>query len=119
MADLSERIIDKLESNDFYVCSNDQQDGEFVAEVEFYSPAGEDVIMVIWHDGTEQGFIDSFDKYARDFDVDEHVELWIDSRGKNGVPGTLRELLNDAEQIRDISVTMAVSLKSLLSEIPA
>lgn len=41
-------------------------------------------------------------QYATGFDVDEHVELWIENRGKNGVPSTARELIEDAEAICDM-----------------
>ena len=49
-------------------------------------------------------------EYADDFDVDEHVELWIEGRGKNGVPATARELVEDAEAIRDMLNELAVAL---------
>lgn len=45
-----------------------------------------------------------------DFDVDEHVELWIEGRGKNGAPATARELVEDAEAIRDMLNELAVAL---------
>lgn len=37
-------------------------------------------------------------------------ELWIEGRGKNGVPATARELVEDAEAIRDMLNELAVAL---------
>lgn len=49
-----------------------------------------------------QNFAEEVEEYAQDFDVDEHVEMWIDARkrGVSGVPSTIRELLEDAEAIQ-------------------
>lgn len=52
---------------------------------------------------------------ADGFDVDEHVELWIDGRGRNGVPGTVRELLDDAEEIQKMLNELAETLEGALS----
>lgn len=98
---LTKKIFDMMEKNDVQVHNRAEQDGQFYREIEFYSPAGEDVIETVWYDGTENGFITAFDEMADNFDVDEHAELWIDGRGKNGVPKTIRELTTDAEAIKD------------------
>ena len=42
--------------------------------------------------------------------MDEHVELWVDSRGKNGVPGSIRELVKDAEAIDKMLQELADAL---------
>lgn len=55
-------------------------------------------------------FVKNVREYADGFDVDEHVELWIEGRGKNGVPATARELVEDAEAIRDMLNELAVAL---------
>ena len=61
--------------------------------------------------GVQKGnFIKNVREYADDFDVDEHVELWIEGRGKRGVPATARELVEDAEAIRDMLNELAVAL---------
>lgn len=70
-------------------------------------PAGEDFIF-----GVQKGnFVKNVREYADGFDVDEHVELWIEGRGKNGVPATSRELVEDAEAIRDMLNELATSLE--------
>ena len=44
---------------------------------------------------------DLYDVYAS-FDVDEYVDMYASQRGENGVPGTYRELLEDAEAIEEM-----------------
>lgn len=113
---LSEKVIDVLENNGWRLCSVEKQGREYYAEIENYSPAGEDLVETIWFDGTDDGFIDSVDCWCADFDVDEHVELWIDGRGKNGVPGTVRELVEDAEAIEQMFVRLSCELDELKKE---
>lgn len=97
---LSDAITDVLEANDFTIIGTYEQDGRYYSECEVYSPAGEDVIVTVWYDGTTQDFVRSFREYADDFDPDEHAEMWVESRGENGVPSTIRELIDDAEAIK-------------------
>ena len=86
-------------------CVHDDPEDDYV-ELEKYSPAGEDFIF-----GVQKGnFVKNVREYADGFDVDEHVELWIEGRGKNGVPATARELVEDAEAIRDMLNELAVAL---------
>ena len=91
---------DLLEQHEISHSGTEKQGKEYWTELEWYSPAGEDVIITVWHDNTKKGFAKGLADYAKDFDVDEHVELWADSRGQRGVPGTIRELLDDAEAIK-------------------
>lgn len=97
---LAKKIIEVLENNDFSILSNEEQNGEMVAELEWYSGEGEDVIVVIWHKGTKQSFIDAFIEYANDFDPDEHAEMWVNYRGEGGCPSSIRALIDDADGIK-------------------
>ena len=120
MMELSERIIEVLEAHDISVCgeitertyNNDGYD----VELETYSPEGEDVIVSLIYDGTEEDFIREFISYANNFDADEHAEMWVNSRGKNGVPDNIRDLLEDAEWIKDTLMEIADELKELDEE---
>lgn len=46
------------------------------------SPAGEDFSMVIDFDEENQAdsFKDSLESYYEDFDIDEHIEMWIEAK---------------------------------------
>ena len=109
---LSERIIEILENNDMYAYERSEQRGEFVREIEFYSPEGEDVIETIFYDGTDEGFIKAFRNNAKNFDADEHAEMWIEGRGKRGVPESVRDLITDAEWIKDTLLSVADELEA-------
>lgn len=108
---LTQKIIDILENNDITIHERDKHNKEYYREIEFYSDAGEDVIEVIWYDGTPDGFIKAFAKNADNFDADEHAEMWIDHRGKNGVPDSIREIINDADCIKNKLLCVAETLK--------
>ena len=98
MMELSERIIEVLEKNEFNVGEITEQDKEFYLEFGQSTPEGEDWWEILWFDGTEEGFIKAFTDRANSFDVDEEAEVWIEARGRvNGVPDSIRDLIDDAE----------------------
>ena len=120
MMELSERIIEVLEAHDISVCgkitertyNNDGYD----VELETYSPEGEDVIISLIYDGTEEDFIKQFESYAEDFDAEEHAETYINMRGKNGVPESIKNLLEDAEWQKEMLLEVAKDLNGLDDE---
>ena len=84
-----------------------KQDKNYYAELEFNSHAGEDFVFDIWFDGTVEDFADNLWEYSQGFDPDEHAEMWVPSRGKNGVPSSIRALIRDAEDIQEELETVA------------
>lgn len=88
-------------------------------ELEKYSPAGEDFGMIIDFDMDNpiDSFLDNLKEYSEDFDIDEHVEMWLPSRGKGGCPGSISELVQDAEAIRDMIVELWEILDSQCTEV--
>ncbi len=89
-----------ISDNLICVCENlgwtisDLEDGR--AELGKCSPAGEDFSFVT----AIEDFVEGVKEYAAHFDIDEHIEMWIEARksGGSGVPST-RELVKDAEDI--------------------
>ena len=77
-------------------------EGDIEIEIENWSPEGENIIETISFDGNPKGLIKTLKENAESFDVDNHVEMWIEGRGKNGVPETARELVEDAEAIQEM-----------------
>ena len=114
---LNEKTIAILEENDITVSERYEQDGEYYREIEFYSPEGEDVLETIWYDGTDDGFIEAFRQLADNFDADEHAEMWIDGRGKRGIPDSVRALIDDAENIKDTLLNVAEKLEGIEKEL--
>lgn len=104
MRKLSDRHIAILENRNWYV-SCYTNDGR--VEIETTSPAGEDFIICV----DVENFAESVAEYAANFDIDEHIEMWIEARnnGVRGVPST-RELVHDAEDIDAILQELADAL---------
>jgi len=78
--------------------------------MEWYSPAGEDFVFTFHFDGSASDFVDNFRSYAEDFDPDEHAEMWVEHRGKNGCPNSIRDLIDDADAINDFLNSVAHDL---------
>lgn len=77
--------------------------------VEFsqYSPAGEDFSFTVNAKDAAKEIYEYYD----DFDIDEHIEMWIDARenGVIGVPST-RRLVEDAEDIFEMLKELACAV---------
>lgn len=107
MKELKQKYIDILEENDWSVSSY-TDDGR--VELQKYSPAGEDFSIIV----EVEDFTESVRKYANDFDADEHAEMWIEARGEvNGVPESIRELIEDAEAIQEMLDGLADALEAV------
>lgn len=80
------------------------------------SPAGEDFSMIIDFKEKDQAksFKENLQIYYEDFDVDEHIEMWIEARhnGISGVPST-RELVKDAEAIENMILELCEALSQV------
>ena len=94
---LNDKIIGIVESNGFVINEVEKQGDDFYVEINQSTPCGEDWWETIWFDGTNKGFINRVRDRYNNFDVDEEAEIWIESRGKNGVPNSIRDLVEDAE----------------------
>lgn len=87
-------------------------------ELEKYSPAGEDFIFA----ASVENFAKDVELYADNFDIDEHIEMWIEAKrnGVAGVPST-RELVQDAYDIQamlnELAEALTADLKSTISEV--
>lgn len=112
MFELHEEIVKTIEKIGFKIIEKDEQDGESYITLERFTPAGEDWCTTVWFDGNED-FIEEVRLIYEDFDVDEEAELWIEGRGKNGVPSSIRVLLNDAEWKEDALGELAEELEKL------
>lgn len=107
-----EKLLDKAEETDWTYHIYKEYDGRTYVELEKYSPAGEDFVMTIdfIEESPIQSFLDELVDYYSDFDVDEHVEMYANCRGENGVPETFRELVEDAEAIEEMIEDLSIVL---------
>lgn len=88
-----------------WCCSDIGENG--IIELENWSPAGENIALDI----ECNNFVENIRSCADDFDIDEHVIMMAQHRGTNGVPGTVRELLEDSERIKDMLNKLADELE--------
>ena len=99
---MKEKYIEVCERLDWSV--HEYKDGS--VDVAKQSPAGEDFSFGV----SSENFVEEVKMYAAYFDVDEHVELWVNGRGKNGVPSRIRERVEDAEAIDKMLQELAAAL---------
>lgn len=59
-------------------------------------------MFTVWFDGSASDFIDKVRDYAEDYDADDHAAELIEFRGQNGVPNSIRAIIDDAEAIGDM-----------------
>lgn len=85
------------------------------AIIEFWTDtAGQDISVVIDYDGTVNDLVNKFSDYAENYNVDEEVELYVNMRGQNGVPSTIRELLDDCQEAKDTLMNIATKMKEII-----
>lgn len=108
---LGEEITDILDNNDISVYRAKKTDSGLEIGLEFYSDAGEDFIIDLNCDSTDS-FAEAFSEYARDFDPEEHAEMWIEARGTvSGVPQEISTLLEDANSIKEFLESVSAELE--------
>lgn len=113
---LNEKIIEVIENNGFNYNAVMEHDNKFYIKLYQDTPAGEDWNVIIWFDGSNNGFIDSFRRYFESFDVDEEVEIFIESRGKHGIPSSISLLVKDAEWKKEKLGLLLKDLEDIDSE---
>ena len=83
--------------------------------IEFWTDlAGQDIPTEIAYDGSPEDFVKQFAEAADNYDVDEEVELYASFRGQRGVPGTIREILDDCTEAKETLMQIANELKLAL-----
>lgn len=79
--------------------------GDFI-ELENWSPAGEDLILTF----DKRSLTDEIREYAATWDIDEHIEMWVQARQHDsGIP-SVRELCQDAEDIDEMLQDLAAAV---------
>lgn len=94
--------------------SNCDNDGEGHVEFSFrqHSPLGEDVVVELDPCLPDQ-VVAKIREYANDFDPDDHARMWIENSDGRGVPQSVRELIDDAEEIKQMLESLACALEDL------
>lgn len=105
MSSLMNAFVEAAEQIDWSVHIEDD-----CIEFEKYSPAGEDFFLTITGNDEDE-VVEKVREYAYDFDPDEHAEMWVESRGKRGVPDSIRTLIDDADAIKEMLFELADVLR--------
>lgn len=113
--ELTERELEVLEEHDWRLIDVATDEHHAYVEIENWSPAGEDLCEMIFIDEWDT-FATATRKWAESFDKDEHVELYVNMRGKRGVPSSIRELIDDAEAIQAMFNDLADAIEALYDE---
>lgn len=109
-----EEIYDVLDNMNIKYDTN-YCDSETEALIEFWTDtAGQDFPTEFDYDGSPEDFVEQFTERAENYDVDEEVELYVNMRGKNGVPNTVRELLDDCQEAKDTLMEIADKLQKAI-----
>lgn len=115
---IPQNIIDVLEENEWTV-NVYPQDGEYFAEIEAYSPAGEDFLFNVWFNGLPSDFIEKVCEYDEEYDPDDHAAELVEYRGRNGVPDSIRDIIDDAEAIGDMLNDLSDRLAAIIDDVSA
>lgn len=113
-------IVKEAEKLDWSVSFETQKNSEGnlekYAEFSQCSPAGEDFSFCVFYEDIED-LIKEVIEYAFTFDVDEHVEMWLEAK-RNGVRGvpSVCTLVNDAKEIETMLADLADALRELFPD---
>ena len=102
------RLISVCEENGWTV---NEADG--YVELGQHSPAGEDFYFCVDVEKFTENVID----YEDSFSPDEHAAGLVPIRGTNGVPSSIRVLIDDADEIKMMLSELAMALEEKQSEI--
>lgn len=103
---IEQKYLKVIESLDWHI-SYDPDDVSI--EIGRISPAGEDFSFEVYAKDFPQGVIEAAD----DFDPDEHAEMWVSHRGERGCPSSIRELIEDAEAIKEMLRELADAMNDV------
>lgn len=91
------------------LCWNIEDEGDGSLRFSQESPAGEDFSFSVSSDD----LIRQVQEYANDFDISEHVTMWLEARGRvSGVPDVVT-LVDDAKEIQVMLDALAEKLGEL------
>ena len=107
---LNNKELKVLEEMNFDV-NECEQNGEEYVELSQYTPLGEDWYVVIWYN--EGNFANDFRDFVNNFDYEEEQTPYIANRGKNGIPNSIKDLLEDGRWKAKILTQTAKRLRNI------
>ena len=100
-----------------YKYKKNENSDDWYGIVEFWTDtSGQDIPTEFDFDGTAKDFVKKFCEAADNYDVDEEVEIFANMRGKQGVPNTIKELLEDMQEAKDTLMEISEKLKLAIDD---
>ena len=98
--ELCEKFLELVEEKtDVGFSVNEQHDGTWLIEGEYWSDLGEDVIISLVVDELDiEEIAHKMYECAENFDAEEHASEWYNMHGEHGAPTSMRALLEDADE---------------------
>lgn len=87
----------------------DIYEDKYDIDIRKFSPLGEDFGFSI---NNSANMVEDIIEYAEDFDEEEHYTPLIEMKGTHGIPNSIRDLLNDAHDIKLMLLELATELKN-------
>jgi len=109
-----DRIEKVFKNNNILLSDVEKTDDSYFRTIRFCTPEGEDICETIEYNGTAKNFADKFFELAENFDAEAHTEGLIPLRGTNGVPDSIRDLLCDADWIKDTLMEVSEELDNAI-----
>lgn len=85
-----------IEDKGFYFEHKKEKYGRYYALLEQSTPLGEDWCLEFLYKNIAD-LVNQIREYFCNYDADEEAEIYINMRGKNGVPSSIRDLLDNAD----------------------
>lgn len=103
------KLLEKIKEEDWTYSidfNGEPEDNDVVVEFYKFSPAGEDFSFNVFYKKTGNSeeeckeLLKEIKEY--EFDSEEHAAMWIEHRGKNGTPNSIKYLIKDADDIKEM-----------------
>lgn len=85
-----------IEGKGFYFKHQKEKNGWYYALLEQSTPLGEDWCLEFDYKNITD-LVNQIIEYSCNYYADDEAEIYINIRGKNGVPSSIRDLLKDAD----------------------
>lgn len=101
--DIYEKICESVEESTGGTCNINKLDFGRAFFFETWTTIDENVVIEIdFEDNDIEDLLSQLRDYAEYFDVDDYAEPFLEQRGQNGIPNSIRDILDSAEEVGEI-----------------
>lgn len=99
------------EDKGFYFKHQKEKDGRYYALLEQSTPLGEDWCLEFIYKNIAD-LVNQIIEYSYNYEVEDEAAIYIDIRGKHGVPNSIRALLDDSQWKKDKLTKFATQIQN-------